>query len=187
MISFLRTFLIADFDWTGKNRVNFLSYSLMMIFSIFCLASVIFWIWFILQMLQVHYCIAWEYCFASEKALWIKIEVFKHILFIMIICFMFRLNTAIIQRFSLLDYSWIFWKIFFLVLTFIKLLILAFILFYSWNLYWFFTWEIYYYFSDIESQAKNMFWLVFILYIVFIAEIFLFLLWLVLPKLKKKQ
>ncbi|RAL57524.1 hypothetical protein BLD25_02615 [Candidatus Gracilibacteria bacterium GN02-872] len=187
MISFFRTFLIADFDGTGKTRGNLLSYSLMMIFSIFCLASVIFGIGFVLQILQVHYCIAGEYCFASEKDLGIKIEIFKHILFIMIICFMFRLNTAIIQRFSLLDYSGIFGKIFFLVLTFIKLLILAFILFYSWNLYGFFTGEIYYYFSDIESQAKNMFGLVFILYIVFIAEIFLFLLGLVLPKLKKKQ
>lgn len=185
MLDFLNWFFVLDFDWTWKNRSSFLSYSLMIFFSVFSLYLIIYWINISLETLQINHCLWWYYCFENEKKLWEKVEIFKHILFIMMICFVFRLNTAISQRFSFLRLKSKFENIFLIIINILRIITLSFIIFFIINLIWFFYGQNYYYFSDILWQLNSFLLPISILQLVFFLQIILFLIWMILPNPKK--
>lgn len=187
MINFLKKLLIAEFDWTWKERLSFLGYQIVLIIVIWIFIGILFSVEFIFEFLEIDFCYKKaNYCNENEVFIWKIIQISENILFLMILLFSLKFNSGLIERFSFFRFTWILEKIFLVVLTLLKLSIIWIFIFLLCNFILFLGGNEIFFIHDIlnfswKTVAKEI---SFILEIIIYFELFLFLLWLLLSRKK---
>lgn len=184
-MNFLKNLFIAEFDWNWKKRFDFFIFQSVIIFSIFIIILIIFWVYYALDSLEFKYCYAWETCFPREKKLFFKIEIVSNILFLMILGFLYKFNTWNILRFSYLNYERKISQIFEIIFTFFKIFIIWIIVYFIINFIFIFLWKNHFYFYNIIEKTENISFIYPIFYFIIWAQLILFLIWFILPRMKK--
>lgn len=182
-MDFLRKIFIAEFRWIWKRKEDFFWYQIVLIFSIFILLWIAFWLEEILKIVEISFfpnC--WKYCTKEEVFYWKIIEIFNSILFLFSLFFVFRFNSALIQRFTFFKFSGFLETFFQMILTFTKLTIIWFIIFFISNFVLFFYKQNWFYIYNVINLSEIE--MVFMLWLLFFVEMVLFLFWMILKKHK---
>lgn len=184
-MNFIKKLFIAEFDGTWKKRYDFFSFQFVNIFSFFSLLTIIYFFYFFIDALNFNYCYSWITCFQKEKELFFRMEIFSNILFLMVLGFIYKINTCNVERFSFLKYWKKFQDFFEFIFTILKISIIAIILFFLLNFICIFYQKNYFYFYNLLEKTENISWFLPLFYSIFFIEIVLFLIWFILPKNKK--